>query len=234
MRTLIILLLFVSSQAFGQGRVNITNDDVNLQLGGFFQAVSGVPVVTGRYYKVVEGSPFFSEHWMKGSAALDKDKEYHNLTLRVNLLEDKVHFMDVKGNEIICTTPINRMTVKDSLTGRIYHFMHSSFIPAATELKEPAWLEVMSDGRAQLVCLHKKTVTETRPYGSATMEQRIVTSDLYYLHLDGRFVRVKKPQDVAAELKGKEKEAQQWLRTNSDKGVAALTKLVDWYNAQSN
>ncbi|HYE56031.1 MAG TPA: hypothetical protein VD996_14365 [Chitinophagaceae bacterium] len=231
MKSLLAICLLCSACVFGQGRVNVTNDDINMQLGTFFQAVNGVPINTNSFYKVVEGSPFFKEHWMKGSASLGEDKEFHNLRLKVNLMDDKIHFMDAAGNEIICSTPINRVKVTDSLTGKEHRFVHSSTIPNTPEIRS-VWLELVTDGKAQLYCHHKKNISETRPYGSATLEQRILTSDLYYVRVGDRTVRIKKLSDIYPLLTGQEEAAQQWAKKNARDNAAGYAKLVEWYNAQ--
>jgi len=231
MRTLLAICILCSATAFGQGRVNVASDDINMQLGTFFQAVNGVPLNTNTFYKVVEGSPFFMEHWMKGAASLG-EKEYKNLRLKLNLMDDKVHFMDAKGNEIICSTPINSVSLTDSLTGKQYRFVHGSNIPSTQDTRS-AWMELVTDGaKAQLYCHHKKNISETRPYGSATLEQRILTSDLYYVRVGDKLVRVKKLSDIISALDSKQEEAQQWSKKNAKDNAAGYAKLVEWYNAQ--
>lgn len=80
----------------------------------------------------------------------------------------------------------------DSITGKPYHFINSSFVPALSELKPGIWVEALAEGRAQLYVQHKKTLSESRPYGSATLEQRILTIDLFYLVVNNNLVRIKK------------------------------------------
>lgn len=232
---LCVLLVSLATGAFAQRRVDVTNDPITLQTGPFFQEVQGVPFITTTYFRPVEGSRFFREEWMKGSAALNAQKEYPNLWLKLDLVSHNLHFKDVKGAEMICNTPVYSIKLKDSATGQEYRFVHSSFIPAAADIKPHVWMEVLADGKAQLYCQHKKNITETRPYGSATLEQRVFTSDLYYLVIDNRLIRVKRLQDIASELPDKKQEVQQWLRSNpGEKNVQNFAKLVAYYNSLFN
>ncbi len=233
MKALLSLLLLCSACAFGQRRIDVDND-VALQTGAFFQAVNGAPVVTNIYYKVVEGSAYFNPEWMKGSAALAKEKEYRNLWLKLDLLANQLHFRDDKGNEMICSTPLTRLTLGDSLHGgKVYHFAYSAFIPELFSLKPEAWMEVLAEGRASLYSQHKKIISEIRPYGSATMEQHIMTSDINYLVYNNQSIRVKRLSDIVSVLSDKKAELQQWIKNNNveDRNPADMSRLVQAYNS---
>ncbi|MGB8192162.1 MAG: hypothetical protein WCF67_09600, partial [Chitinophagaceae bacterium] len=144
------LLICLATGAVAQRRVDVSTNYITLQTGPFFQHVQGVPVITVTYFRPVEGSRFFKEDWVKGSAALNPEKEYGNLWLKLDLFSNSLFFKDVRGEEMVCTSPIYSVRLKDSITGQEFRFMHSSFIPSASGLKEHAWMELMADGQAQL------------------------------------------------------------------------------------
>lgn len=229
------LLIFslLATVAFSQQKVDVSTNYVNVSTGRFFQDAQGVRILANtKYYRPVQGSPFFSDAWMKGSAALTPEREYQNLWLRLDLLSNKLHFRDIRGEEMICTTPVYSLTMKDSATGEVHSFVHSAFLHAAADLKPQAWLELLADGKAQLFCHHKKTMTETQPYGSATLEQRFFTFDVFYLVLNGHMQRVKKAKDIVAVLSDKKTELEEWMHQNpAEKGGAYLSKLVAYYNS---
>jgi hypothetical protein len=229
------LLIFslLAAVAFSQQRVDVSTNYVNVSTGRFFQDAQGVRILANtKYYRPVAGSPFFSDDWMKGSAALTPEREYQNLWLRLDLLSNKLHFRDIKGEEMICTTPVYSLTMKDSATGEVHSFVHSSYLRAAAGLKPQAWLELLVDGKAQLFCHHKKTMTETQPYGSATLEQRFFTFDLFYLVVNGQMQRIKKAKDIVAALPDKKVQLEEWMRRNpGDKGSEYMSDLVAYYNS---
>lgn len=227
---LLICVCFASA-ASGQQKAEVATNYVTVSTGRFFQDAQAVRMIGSASYHAAEGSPFFSEAWMKGSAALTPDREYQNLWLRLDLLSNKLHFRDIRGEEMICTTPVYSLSMKDSATGAIHSFVHSSYLLAAADLKPQAWLEVLADGKAQLFCHHKKTMTETQPYGAAILERRYFTFDVFYLVIDGQMQRVKRAKDIAGSLPDKKKELEEWMRANpGDKGNAYLTKMVAYYN----
>jgi hypothetical protein len=231
MKALLSLLLLCSACAFGQRKIDVDNE-VMMQTGAFFQAVSGAPVSVNIYYKVVEGSAYFNLEWQKGAVSLDGQKDYGNLWLRLDLLANELHFRDNKGEEMICASPINRIILTDATTGRRHSFVHSSFIAEMASFKPETWLEAMVQGRAGLYTQHKKSIQEIRPYGSATLEQHIVTIDMTYLVFNNQYIRVKRPSDITSALSDQIAELQDWLKKNDidPKNPADLGRLVEAYN----
>lgn len=228
------LLLLVPAWAMGQSRINVTDGDTDAN-NGFFRMVSGTPIAPNTFFRVVEGSAFYSDGWSNGSAFLTKDKEYKNLTLKLNLLDNQVHFRDKNGNEMLCATPLAGITLVDSATNVPHHFMHSSFITAFSTVKPAMWVEVLADGKAQLYTHHKKSISESRPYGSATVETRIHTNPVHYLVVNGQPTRVKKLQDVVDALPDKKQEVQQWINAGRiEKNPQGFAKVIAYYNTLVN
>ena len=231
MKLFILFLLLVSLSVSGQNKLDITNTDVTVNTN-FFQVVAGTPITPTTFYRVVEGSAFFNEAWMRGSVSFDRTKEYKNLILKINLMEGKLHFRDIKGEEMICSNAIAEVKLIDSLTGATYKFVHTSFIPAFVKMKPPTWMEMLVDGEVQLYYHRKKSTQESRPYGSATVEHRILTGDFYYVVIGDQSVRVKKLQDVIDALPGKKQEVQQWVNSNNiSKNPQGFAKVIEYYNS---
>ena len=232
MKALLSLLILCSACAFGQRRIDV-DQDITLQTGAFFQAVNGMPVNTNVYYKVVEGTAWYDPEWTKGTVAFEKHR-YGNLWLKLDLLKNELHFKDIKGEEMICSSPINRIIFGDSTVrgAQFTTFVHSSFVPGLAPLKPDAWMQVQAEGRAGLYTHHKKSISESRPYGSATLEQRITTSEIHYLVQNNKYVRVKKLADLVNALPDKKTELQQWIKENNIEGKTAtdLGRVVDAYN----
>jgi hypothetical protein len=228
---LLLPLLLLSLSVCGQNKLDITNTDVQVN-SAFFQVVAGTPVTPTTFYKVVEGTVFFNDAWMKGSVSLDRTKEYKNLMLKIDLLDGKLHFKDIKGDEMICSNSIAVVKLMDSVTGASYQFVHTAFIPAFAKMKPATWMEILADGEVQLYYHRRKSIQESRPYGSATMEQRILTGDFYYVVIGDQSVRVKKLQDVIDALPGKKQEVQQWVNSNNlPKNAQGFAKVVAYYNS---
>lgn len=231
--SLLILLTLCSTLALGQRRIDV-DMDITLQTGAFFQAVNGMPVNTNIYYKVVEGSAWYDPEWAKGTVVVDK-RRYPNLWIKLDLLKNELHFKDSKGEEMICSSPLSRIIFGDSSVrgAQFTTFVHSSFVPGLAPIKPEGWMQAHAEGQASLYTYFKKSISESRPYGSATLEQRITTNEIHYLVHNNKYVRVKKPADIVNALVDKKAELQQWIQSNNIDGRSAadLARVVAAYNS---
>jgi len=195
----------------------------------FFKAVGGEPISNTKFVRVVEGSPYYFDNWMKGSVQIG-DKEYKPLLLRLNVLETTLEFKDQKGEMMICTEPVKRVVLVDTPSGVSNTFIHSSFLPPLAEVKN-SWLLELANGKASLYKLTKKLINEVRPYGSATNEQHILPSYSYYLLQNNTLTRVKKTSDIIDLLPDKKSELQDFAKSNKlSNKWDDMTKLVFYYN----
>src|SRR5689334_12702275 len=228
-RILILLCACLSIlTARSQAVVDVDKFDGNAM--SFFKAVGGEPNSNTKFVRVVEGSPYYFDTWMKGSVQIG-DKEYRNLFLRLNVLETTLEFRDRKNEIMICTEPVKRVTLLDTANGSSTSFIHSSFLPSLADLKN-SWLLELSTGKAALYKLTKKLINEVRPYGSATNEQHILTSYSYYLLQNNTITRVKKTSDVVELLPDKKSELQDFVKSNKlSNKEGDMTKLVQYYNS---
>ena len=196
----------------------------------FFRTVGGEPVMNTKFVRLVEGTPYFSEAWMKGNVFID-ESEYRNLLLRVNILETSLEFRDSKGEAMVCTQPIKKVILNDSVKAAQYSFTHSSFLPENPDFKR-TWLLQLADGKASLYKVDKKQINESRPYGSATTEQRINTISSYYLLFNNQLTRIKKTSDIADILSLQKPALLDYIKTNhlGQRDDKDMTQLVNYYN----
>jgi hypothetical protein len=196
----------------------------------FFRVVGGEPISNTKFVRLVDGTPYFSDRWMKGNVIVE-ESEYRNVFLRVNILETSLEFMDQKGEQMVCTMPIKKVVLTDSLKGSQFHFIHSSFLPENAETKQ-SWLLELASGQAKLYKHEKKMITENRPYNSATTEQRILNSFTYYVLFENQLRRVKKTGDIAELLVSKKSDLLEYIKTNklSAKDEKDMARLINYYN----
>ena len=196
----------------------------------YFRAVGGEPLMNTKFVRLVDGSPYFSDKWIKGSVFIE-ESEYRNFNLRVNILETTLEFMDRRGEQMICTMPVKKVILNDSIKGMQYRFVHSSFVPENVETRK-SWLLELVSGTAKLYRLDKKQINEIRPYGSATTEQRIVTSHLYFLSNNSDLKRIKKLSDVSDLLASKKEQLDEYAKANrlNVKSEKDLVRLVEYHN----
>ena len=195
--------------------------------------VNGVPFVQAKFSRVVEGSPFFNKEMMRGAIILSKGREYKNILVRLNLPETQVNYIDEKQMEMIATTPVREVVLWDTIAQKDYRFVYSDYIEAGEVKPEKDFYELLYNGKAELYKQYKKEMTESRPYGSATYEQTIHEQALYYVLLDGKWIRAKKVKNLPEILSKEKIKIQQFISDNklyadNDDNFIAV---IDYYNS---
>jgi hypothetical protein len=232
-KLLLVPAMLFAVALIAQKVVNVDhNNTANSNVFGSFFTVSGVPFSWAKYVRITSGSAYFSETWMKADLILDKDKVCRNAIVRLDLLDNSVEYIDSKGNKMISTTPIKEMTLTDSITGEKFRFFHSSSLPDAKGIST-GWYQVLTDGKASLFKFVTKSITETRPYGAATVEQAIVSSDEYFLSTTTSFGKVKKLSALPDMLPAKKEELKKYISNNKLYGKSDydFSSVVEYYNS---
>ena len=209
--------------------VDVGKEIVNVSPARFF-TVGGEPVSNAKYIRVVEGTPYFNEAWMKGSLDLSDGHGYENLWLKIDLTDNSLLYLDADGKEMIATSVIKNVTLIDSVSGKKYNFVHSSFISCAGKI-EPGWYQILTSGKATVFKRYIKIINEAKPYGSATYEQTIVTASNYFLLADSVFSPIKKFKALPGMLKNKKDELSQYISSKNLTGKtdADYVDLVAYY-----
>jgi hypothetical protein len=217
-----------------QQRIVNVDKDGGSPLQGFFYTVAGTPVSTAKYIRVVDGSPFFRDGWMKGSALMADGSYYGYYPMRLDLLANDVYFQNEAGKEFVATKPIAELFLADSITGLEFHFVHSSAFVSA-KAPEAGWYLLLVDGAASLFKKIHKHSRESRPYASATYEQTIITSSVYYVFYATAFLRVKKISDIPGVLQAKNQQLRQYINKNrlAGKTDADYVRLIEYFNSIS-
>ena len=198
----------------------------------YMYTVAGTPFVTAKFARLVEGSPFFNEQMMPGAIILSEGKEYKNIQVRLNLLDAQVNYLDDKYIEMIASTPVKEVVLWDTILKNDHRFIFSDYIGASQKL-EKDFYELLQTGKAELYKQHKKSLLESKPYGSATVEQKIRTDTRYFLLVDRQWTKVKKLKDLATVFPDKKDEV---LKFISDKKLsgdseANFEAIVSYYNS---
>jgi hypothetical protein len=221
--------LLLAKENFAQKTVDVTKGDTRPGTNAFI-VVSGSPFINEKYVSLVEGSPYFREEWMKGVLIGQNGQEYKDLSLKLDLFDDKIHYKDAKGVELVATTPIKEVVLTDAM-GNSYKFIHGSSLPP-DDLKQ-TWLLLLSQGSVPLYKYFDKRISEYRPYNSATTEQRIKTTEKYCVVDKGTVKEIKKLKDVPSVLSDKKTELEDFLKNKDDKNARMddrFRALIAYYN----
>ena len=155
------------------------------------------------------------------------------MAVKLNLLDNQVLFLDAKGTEMVISIPFKELVLSDTVKGTRFHFVSSSTLPSAGLIKKGWYLQMVS-GKAALYQYFNKRMVEDKPYGSATTEQSIITTDEFHLLVNGVFIQVKKPKDLPKILFDKKKELESFLAENELQNLTTaeqLTAIIKHYNS---
>ena len=203
--------------------------------GGILQnayTVGGKPFVTAKFSKLIEGSPFFNEQMMRGTIILSEGKEHKDLSVRLNLLESEVNYLGNKQIEMITTLPVKEVVLSDTIQKIDHRFIFSEFIEIYDK-PEKDFYELLETGKAELYKQHKKKLLESKPYGSATIEQKIQTEIRYFILVNGQWIRIKKMKDLTTAFYKKNKEIAKFIteRKISEKSESNFEAVTAYYNS---
>lgn len=192
---LFVTSLVVALNASAQTTINVDDTSKFTNSIVYLNSANGVPFVMAKYARVVEGSAFIPETlspaqiFMKGNA-----KAMGNVSARLNIIDRDLNFYDEKKNmEMVAANDITEVRFKDPLTNNIRIYTKS--IPNCIGAN-PGWHEVLETGKLTLYKEIVKTISENKPYGSATTEQTILTTYRYWVQTGDACRQVKKISEL--------------------------------------
>jgi hypothetical protein len=231
MKKIITNICFVlPALAFGQ-TIDVTKSDTKLGHTAFY-TVEGQPFLNVKYVKLVEGTPYFKDEWYKGSAIGENGGEYKNLTLKLDLLDKQIHYME-NSKEYITTSKVDQITLTDPL-GNSYKFVGFDIPSKNGKTTGREWYQWLTTGKASLYKEYKKTLMETKAYSSPTTEQKIITKEIYLIYTNNAFLELKKIKDIPSVLADKKTELENFIKNNDDKNALPddrFKAIIDYYNS---
>src|SRR5438045_1206416 len=89
------------SCAFSQNVVDVDKSN-GIPSDGFY-VVGGAPIANYRYVRLVEGSPYFSDNWMRAVTISSKGARSKPYLMKIDLAANELHFLNERNEEMICT-----------------------------------------------------------------------------------------------------------------------------------
>ena len=227
----VLCFLGVAMMCKAQRTTDITATDADLARSFFI--VGGEPFVTTKFTKLVSGTPYFKNEWMNGLVVFPDNKEQKNVPIKIDLYSNEIHYLDPTGLERVALNTIKEIILSDSTKAVNYRFIHFTGMPKAVGLKE-GWYLWLHTGNASLYKYFNKTITESKPYSSSTVEQSMKTTETYLVHYNNTLLEIKKIKDAPSVLANKKAELEEFLKTRDDKSLSMddrMTALIAYYNS---
>ena len=222
-------ILLLSGNGFSQTVIGFGKTQSGAALTSLTFSGGRISTVNNQYSAIVEGSAFFNEAFITGKIMLSDGQIFDSIMLRLDLLDNTVHYMSAKGEEMVANTLIKSVDFYDSASQKEIHFDYSDFITTSIE---KGWYQLIDTGVVRLYKRHHKSIRQNKAYNSATIEQYITTTYAYYLLINTVFTQVKKLKSIPDMLQHKKTELLEYINVNnltgkSDKDYQAL---IAYYN----
>jgi hypothetical protein len=232
-KLLLLLLISITTAALAQPVVNV---DQMVNISNTISALNmgGQPYQNIKYIRLVSGSPYFSEEWMKGWAITSKGIRYKGDQLKMDLIENELHFLDKEGKELIATVSFDTLKLVDPKESIEHKFIKSTELSKASGNK--GWYYELVTGRASAYKYIKKFINETRPYNSATYEQQVLTIEEYFIIENGVVSKIKKLKELPKILNSHKEQMESFVnKADNSKDVmeGQLKIAIQYYNSLS-
>lgn len=228
-KILTLLFTFATITSLSQRPTINTNSS---PVGDRFYFNSDLPVVISKYPEFADGTPYFLEAWTNADIILETGELYKNIKVRLDLVDNQLQYISPEGAELIASSPVKSVTLKDSVQGTEYQFVNSSFLDGAKNI-DPSWYQVLASGTATLYKHISKSVSEPKVYSSSTTEPVVNTSEEYFIYADSVLSRFKKIKELPDLLKDKTKELNEYKSNKklSGRSDSDFIELINYYNS---
>ena len=228
-----ILFLMVFNLAWSQDRAVYSQGSSNYSLNSMLTDLKGEPLLAGNEVSV-EGSPFYSSDWSRGSITLASGKKFVNVMVRLNLHSDRVHYLieDTNTERVASISTITEVEFTDSETNRLVRFRCGYPVAGKNDLK--TFYKVLADGKATLLKQDKRILIEEKPFNSATITRRFDIDRDYFVLINNSMVPLKRTKAGLAEIfSDRQAEIEKYISENKIrlKEDEDLAKVVNYYNS---
>lgn len=218
--------------------IDVTDNDnaISYTRQSVLSAAAGQIFQPSKFVRVTSGSPFFNGQWFSGKLFDADGNRYSCPSVRLNLLDNEINFLDPTGIELTARTPIKRIQLTDTVSGRIYLFVLGDQIPEADKAEARTWLQVLVNDKVSLARQQKKRIHDNISYGTSTTEEDILTINIYFIRMNNTFIRVKSWQDFLQQFADKKDGIDQFIHSQHLKGKSEddYIRVVQFYNSLRN
>lgn len=183
-------------------------------------------------YANVNGSPFLNDEWQLAAVLLANDVLAENVKVRLNLLENTLHYLDDTGKEMVSTQPIKSVVFKNTANDTSAVFVTRRFVKEGGEKLPDAWMQLLQKGKASLLkMVHKELKDDPKQYASATITQSIVTDTRYFIWYQNELTRVKSVTEIADLLSNSKLYGRVDKMKKNSKSEADMMTAVVFFNS---
>ncbi|MCU0333958.1 MAG: hypothetical protein MUF62_02780 [Chitinophagaceae bacterium] len=180
--------------------------------------------------KVVEGSPFFNANWRPAALLLSNGEVIEQLQVKVNLLENQIHYLDPAGREMVTMQEVKSVIFLDEANDTSAVLVNRLALTTATAAPD-GWMQLLSKGKATLLKRMIKQDVEVKGYGASTVVTHINTTTQYLLLFNGRIEKIQTLADIADRLENAPFSTWAAKQRGDKKSEELLKKAIDYFNS---
>lgn len=182
----------------------------------------------------VEGTPFYFDSWKYGTIKLVSNNVYNNVSVRLNLQSQEVHFLSQNKTEMTVSTElVKELFIYDTVNGGVNIYDFQCGFPSVDKQTGKDFYLVISNGKVKLLQSIKKEIRQRKDDMSGEIKKDFVSYEDYYLYTNNalQVIRLNKNSILQSMSDGKTK-IENFIKTNklSYKSANDLKKIVDYYN----
>jgi hypothetical protein len=227
MRPLLVITLVCLSigKGFSQQVIDVSKN--NQSGSDFFYSVSGQPFINVKFVNLVEGSPYFTDKWQKATLVTENGAFHKDVSVKINLLDNKIHYLNAQEKEFIINTPLKEVSLQSTANNEKLRFVSEKAFP----LLDAGWYLNLLEDKVSLFKVYKKLLSENKPYGSATYEQRIETKEKYVITYNNQVYRLSSIKEIPNLFPDKKEALQAFLKEqkNSESQDTRMVALLSYY-----
>jgi hypothetical protein len=200
----------------------------------FLQDIQG-NLIRGVKYTDVNGNPYLTEQWTKGTVLLKNGRKYANVQLRYDLVGDEVLFKNEKSQQMMSfTDPVIEFQLNTDSENTASPMIFRSGYVSDDGVGAKAYFQVLCDLGVKLLKKQVKVIIETKEYSSATSTKNFSESTSYYLYKNNKAVKIRKDKKQIFSVLGNQTDAlEKFIKDNNLnlKNESDLIRLVAHYNS---
>jgi hypothetical protein len=184
-------------------------------------------------YENVSGTPYFLDFWSKGKVTTKSGKNFADMPLKYDIMNDKLIFQGAGGNMMYFVEPVSSFEITDADLSNHYKFTNG--LPVTDGLNAASFFQIIASGKISLFKRVYKKITESKDYGSATVNKSFDNYSVYYVLQNGSLSKISiNKKSLIGLLPNKEKEITDYLKKEKTdfKEDKDLNKLFTYVNEQ--
>ena len=141
----------------------------------------------------VEGSPYFKDEWIPGSAILERNR-YNGARLRLDVYTQEVHYLDPANKELVLPKGLVKEIVWPNGPNDSLHF--KTGFPAVDGHDDNSFYLVLSTGKYTLLHSISKSISQRKDEMSGEIKKEYQQYEDYYIY-DGKTMQRIKKKDIS-------------------------------------